>query len=94
MPNIEIHSVITGRETSLRIAIFDLLKNKKFADDVVVTVERTSTITENSVGTQMAFLRIFDSNSARADEIAMLLANALKMDVEVTKLQTFYPKPE
>lgn len=94
MPNIEIHSVMPGKETSMKADIFDLLAREKLASNTVVTVERTPTLTENSVGTQMPFLRIFDSNVARADGIAILLANALEMDVEVVKLQTFYPKPE
>jgi len=90
MPNIEIHGVITGRETSLRAQIFELLKDEPFATDVVVSVECTATITEDSSREKKPFLRVFDSDGGRAYKIGALLSGALRMDVETMQLRSFH----
>ena len=93
MPRVMICSVITGRETSLRSEIFDILRDTKFASDVVVTIEREATLTTDADDAKKPFLLVFDNDGVRGDAIAALLSKNLSMDVELVSLYSFHPAP-
>lgn len=93
MLNVEIRSVLTGRETSMRAEIFEALNEMSPGDagEATVTIERTPTSTENVVGSQQPFLIVSSSNGAKATIVADMLAIRLHIDVWVNKLDNFVP---
>ena len=105
MPNIEIHgfgkaSRMFGYEiftcdltevSKLKTAITKILTGFPFAKDAVITTHSTKCQHLNKK--PAPFLRICDTDTSRADDIAEALM-PLKIDIEVMQLYAFYPASE
>ncbi len=104
MPNIEIHGWsrkygMAGEtthhnlieESRLKNAAIKILKRFPFAKDVIITVH--DSYCHNLEGKRVPFLRICDTDTSRADDIAEALM-PLKIDIEIMQLYAFYPASE
>ena len=104
MPNIEIHGFsvadrVLGDEildnyierSKLQTAIAKILMSSPFAKDVVVTTcdTRCKYLDQKPA----PFLRVCDTDTNRADDIAEALM-PLKIDIEIVHLYAFYPASE
>lgn len=93
MPNIEIHGLVAGNHWSdavkMRREIFQLLSNKSYAQEVIVTVFRD--VVSDQKGSDRPYLRIVTTDVPFIGELVVLLQE-LNIDIELQKLIGFYPK--
>ena len=89
MPNIEIHGLSAKEAKTLEEKVFSLFKGFEFFIDMVVTFCPTDV--RNYKGEKQPFLRLLNS-SLEYNPIIIKKMKTLKIDIEVVKLEAFYPK--
>lgn len=87
MLRIEIVSALTGNETSMATEIYDMFVKEPFIDELLVTRERTSTITDDRHRNPKTVLIVHDLSAGRATRIAVALVGKFPNAwVEINKL--------
>jgi len=91
LPNIEIHGLAMDQASQLRCRIFQLLKDKSYIDETVVTVYPD--VVEDKNGNSQPFIRVVNDCQAHTEEILKLL-QSLGIDIEHMQLSSFIPKKQ
>jgi hypothetical protein len=88
MPNIEIHGLGFLEADALFDKVFELFQNKPYADEMVVTICKTTVRNRNR--NPKPFLRLVNSCQEHSEEIISVL-ETLRMDIEHQGLEDFIP---
>ena len=90
MPNIEVHSFTGGSVLDAIKSIKEIVQDLPFAKEVVITTYRDTCL--DMEGNRQPFIRIYDSDKERRDELADMLKYVA--DVETLVLDRFEAKRE
>lgn len=90
VPNIEIHGISHVGALTLTHRIHNLFKDRRYADDVVVTINSTQVFDRHMTG--QPFLRLITTNSDQESAEIIELLQTLEMDIEYIVAAGFYPK--